>query len=75
MTFMHCKKRKLRTGYAPPAGPYKFLKISGRADLYSALPHYETAADLDHQGTYELWWSPATRLRTEIEHNWRDGFI
>jgi hypothetical protein len=39
MTFMHCKKRKLRTGCAPPAGPYNFSKVSGRADLYSALPH------------------------------------
>jgi hypothetical protein len=50
---MHYKKRKLRTGCAPPAGPFNFFFfISGRADLYSALPHHETAADMDHQCTY-----------------------
>jgi hypothetical protein len=51
MTFILYKKRKLRTGCSLPTGPYIFF-ISGRADFYSALPHYETAADMDHQCTY-----------------------
>jgi hypothetical protein len=52
MTFMHYKTRKLMTGCALRFWAYNFFKISGRADLYSALPHYETAADMNRQCTY-----------------------